>query len=296
MKTTTKVALGVLAAGVVCCVVAVGLGAKMDGINDSNFRFLQYKEITSDKQLIQNVDISSISLDIDTAQCTVRTGDTWSLSAGNSTTWGVSGNKLVVEQHNKSGWWFRSRPGDITLTVPEGTQLTELTADIDAGSAKIYNIQAQRMSYDVDAGSLQAENIHTAELRASCDAGNIDISGIVAGDAELDCDVGNIDLSLLDGSTIGRVSGDVDLGNVSVRANGETISDRKSGISQQISCAVPNAPGNNLLTINCDVGNVDVQLRFSNVNAAVTQTTTAAPASSASVATQTTAATVTQEG
>ena len=62
------------------------------------------------------------------------------------------------------------------------------------------------------------------------------------------------------------VSGEVDMGSIEVRVNGEEAL-TGDGLSRTMSAQVPGATGDDLLTFDCDVGSIEVDV---NTNQAAT--------------------------
>lgn len=269
MKRTTKAAVTLLIAGVACCAVWAGLTIQNGGFDWNRVRALRYQETSEDKNLVYS-GAGPLELDIDAAELTIKEGDSWSLTAGRSTSWGVSGDTLSIWQSSGDGWWWKSDPAPITLTVPKGSVIASMDIDVDAGSVTVQGITAaQGITCDVDAGSVQMNDMSAGRLKADCDAGEIVFSGQVTGPVELNCDVGRIDAALQEGSTVGRISGNVDAGDLDIRVNGTPCVTGENSFSSTISADIPGALGGELLTIDCNVGSVSIDI----VTKAADQTT-----------------------
>lgn len=264
MKKSTIFVLVLLIAGVACCGIAFGMGVGELTLNGDFVapRFLQYWETAVDKDLTPHAEIDRLILDIDAAECVVQTGSENRLTAGSDTTWRLEGETLTIKQEQRSGWWWKSKSAPITLTIREDG-LSYLDLDVDAASVTIRDVTAtQGIACNVDAGAVDMKNVFAGTLELDVDAGAIDYSGKVVGSANLECDAGSIAITLQDGSTIGQISGDIDMGSIEARVNGKEALNA-DGLSRTVSAQLPGAIGNDLLTFDCDVGSIEIDL---NVN------------------------------
>lgn len=238
MKTITKVTFGLLIVGIACCAGAIGMGVSFSDTH--NLRAVQYRENAHNQNIQIASDIKHLELDIDAVNCTVREGENWGLTAGKYTEWEVYGDTLAIQSDLEDGWWYKSKPADITLTIPKGLSLDGVEIDLDAGTVDMAGIQANSLNANVDAGVLI-------------------FTGTVYGPVSLDCDAGSMELHLQKGSTIGRVQGSADIGEVEVLANGQDCIN-SSGLSEDFSTYIPNAVGADLLTADCDAGSISIDL------------------------------------
>ncbi len=256
MTRSTKAALVLLAAGAVCCGVAVGMGAAWSG--NGNSVLFGRQEQTADKQLVCD-GVSELVLDIDTAEVIVTAGDSWSLTAGESTSWDVSGGTLTIEQDSETRWWWGRSIAAVELTMPADA-VSSIEVTVDAGSVTMRGITAaQSLWCEVDAGEIVMRDMTAGQLDADCDVGQIEFSGVVYGPVTLSCDVGSIEAELQAGSTVGYVDGAADLGSIEVNVNGESVV-APAGMKATVTTALPSAAGDDLLTIDCDVGSIVVNL------------------------------------
>ncbi|MDO4174268.1 MAG: DUF4097 family beta strand repeat-containing protein [Eubacteriales bacterium] len=262
MKKTTILVIVLLVAGVGCCAAAFGMGLNEISVGDFSFtpRFLKYQEEAVDKGLAVSTKIGRLEMDIDNAECVIRTGDAYQLTAGSGVTWKQEGTTLTIEQEQPGGWWWRSKPAPITLTVPEDTALSYLDVDVDAGTVSVSDLEASHgVACNVDAGYIELDHVDTGSMEMDVDAGAISYVGILRGPAQLECDAGSIDLTLRQGSTAGSVNGSVDAGSVSVYVNGQEVL-QNDGFSETVSADLPGAIGNDRIALDCDVGSISVTL------------------------------------
>ena len=259
MKKSTLAALVLLIIGVGCCAVACGMGVGSSIQNDLHApRFLQYNETATDKGLDARAEIERLVLDIDGAECVVQTGSENKLTAGTDTDWKLENGTLTVKQELPHGWWWKSKAAPVTLTLRKGT-LSTLDIDVDAGTVSMDDlIVMQALTCTVDAGAAYLDNVDTNRMELDVDAGEIVYSGAASGPIDLDCDAGSIELTLND-SSIGQVTGKVDLGSVDVSVDGKTAISR-DGLSDTVNAKLPGTQGNDVLTFDCDAGEINVKL------------------------------------
>lgn len=260
MKKSTIFAIILLVLGITCCAVAVMLGVNKES-TQSDLRFANYRETAEDKNLTANA-VTSLELDIDAAECTIQVGDDWKLTGGKYVRWKQEGGTLVIEETRRSGWWFRSHPAQITLTIPQGTaaQMNQLDIDVDAGAVYANDLTARITELDVDAGEIIMKNFRTDRLTADVDAGTIELEGILMEHSEVSCDVGSIELTLLDGSAIGSIRGSVDVGSIDVTSASGTLYGSNDGFSDDMVLPLPDATGSAVLDVDCNVGSVEIHV------------------------------------
>ncbi|MDO5784554.1 MAG: hypothetical protein Q4P20_05775, partial [Eubacteriales bacterium] len=203
--------------------------------------------------------VDQLELDIDDADCTIVVGDHASLSGGDDVTWEIEGNLLKVKQEQRGGWWWKSKSAPITLVLPG--PLSKMDIDVDAGSVLVSKMTVtQDLTCDVDAGTITLKDVTVGRrLEADVDAGSVDYNGHLYGAAKLDCDAGSIHLGLLPDSAIGKVTGNVDAGEVKVYVDGEKVIDR-DGYSETISADIPGVEGKELATFDCDAGRISIEV------------------------------------
>lgn len=263
MKKATIIACTLLAAGAVCCFAAVGMGAVNGSWKEgmSSLRAVRYQEKAADKALNEHMEISHLILDIDNAECVINAdSDSCSLTGGKDVTWKLEGDTLTIQQKQRGGWWWRSRSAPITLNIQD-VAIAYLDMDIDAGTVDISDLTVtQAVTCNVDAGAANLDNVNTNRLELDVDAGEITYSGRTLGPVKLECDAGAIDLDLQAGSSIGQVAGDIDAGEIEVKVNGTQVIKRDGLGGNTFSAQLPGAVGNELLTFDCDVGSISVDL------------------------------------
>lgn len=261
MKKSTWLVLVLLVAGVVCCAVAFGMGVgelTLDGVSVAPQIFTRQDKAV-DKGMEEHAQVDQLELDIDDAECTVVIGDQTSLTGGDGVTWEMEGNRLKVKQEQRGGWWWKSDPAPITLVL--SGPLSRVDIDVDAGSVLVSKMSIlQDLTCDVDAGSVTLKDVTVGRrLEADVDVGSVDYAGHLYGAAKLDCDAGSIRLQLLEGSSIGNVTGNVDAGEFKVYVDADQVINR-GGFAETISADIPGIDSNGIATFDCDAGRITIQI------------------------------------
>ena len=98
----------------------------------------------------------------------------------------------------------------MTVTVPEGTRIAELEADVDMGNLECSGMDIAIVDLSADMGNISFSNSNVKALTAEADMGNIEISGVTGNTADLGADMGNISL----GGTFDVVTGECSMGSI----------------------------------------------------------------------------------
>ncbi|MDR0876263.1 MAG: DUF4097 domain-containing protein [Clostridiales Family XIII bacterium] len=103
----------------------------------------------------------------------------------------------------------------LEITVPKGTRLEGLTADIDASDIELSGLTADTALIDNNYGDIGIRNINAGNLTIKADAGNIEADGIaVTALFDIDNHYGDVTMDRLTLAGLCRV--DSDAGNVSI--------------------------------------------------------------------------------
>lgn len=263
MKKSRIAVLILLVIGTGLCITAVWMGSSGIGVFSNRLRGLTGHSKTTTELLQQTGDIYQVEMDIESASCTIQYGSKWELQyTGDHVTWSNSGGKFELEQ--QTGTFFHTDDNTIVLTVPENAVIAGMDLELDAGKITISNFGvAGTISCRVNAGSIDMNQVTVSDLKLDTDVGSIDFDGIITNSATADCDVGSINLTLKPGSTIGYINGTVDAGTVSVAVNGyERLSGKDASPQFSMDIDEMKNQGNyGVMTINCDVGTVHVDVK-----------------------------------
>lgn len=255
MKRLCQSAILLILVGIMCCTAAFVLGAETDSLSFSLPSWSQ-SDTMNPHTLTNPEAITAIELDIDTAELIIQEGSRWALSSNitsNTLTSAVDGHTLTIRQSASRHWWkWRNISPKILLTVPSDTELSAFSCNLDAGTLEVESLTAQSVTLDIDAGTATFDHLEADTLNADCDAASLDITARLRGDSSLDCDAGEIALTLLDGSEIAVLDGEINMGSLSV--NGQDY----DGMSHSLHQSLHDTNQGGTLTIHCDLGNISL--------------------------------------
>lgn len=118
--------------------------------------------------------------------------------------------------------WLSSRTGvtaKMLITVPEGSDIGNLTFKNGAGDTDIKNVTIDTLTAESSAGDLDLENVTVNTLDADSSAGNVDVNNSTIGSAIFDSSAGNVDLenTTIDKATFENSAGDIELTKCTVK-------------------------------------------------------------------------------
>lgn len=246
-----KIYLGIIYSVTAVCMV-VGIIINVWGISSKGYTIFGRSRNT----VTYNEDLSSFdTLDIDMSfgNIYIKKGTSFHVSyTGNKNyipEYSISGNKLTIEQKNIShsliNIGFSNTKSELTITIPSDITLESLGLDIDAGNVSIADIKSSIIDADIDMGNLDISGCEFDTYKGGVNMGNAKISQCSFNNISLSVDMGN--------ATIKPVTSDkygynltTDLGNITVFGAGS-----KHNYSN-------NTTSNNMITINVDMGNIDI--------------------------------------
>lgn len=159
-------------------------------------------EAESVNQTTETLDsFDNMKLDISVSNLTVTTGDSYSISYDTNRSvlipkYEVSHGTLTVTQKSKHISFWGNNHCAITITVPENTVLSNLTADGSVGDVLFQNIQAQKSTLDFSVGDLDLENCALGDCSIDTSTGDIDVKDCTFGNMEIDTSVGDVSVSV----------------------------------------------------------------------------------------------------
>ena len=149
----------------------------------------------------------SIELDMQLGDVRILTGDDFSWSGKFPErvmpVFKVSGNQLKITQ--KSGRKVNLNIGEntclLTITIPKGTSLRSVEADMDLGTFSADDLTCEKADFDLDLGSLTLSGCTVGSLEADVDLGSIELKNCSLDKAKLNTDLGSIKI---DGQEYGK--------------------------------------------------------------------------------------------
>ncbi len=143
----------------------------------------------------------------------------------------VENGILTIEQSAKN---IQSTLGNdrckMTVTIPEGTELTSIDVTMDAGDLDVDELTADTLSVTMSAGDLDVDELTADTLSVMMSAGDLTVSDSMIGTVNAENDFGNVTLDV----TADKVSASVDAGDIEIKTNALTI------------------------VADCDLGNIDI--------------------------------------
>jgi DUF4097 and DUF4098 domain-containing protein YvlB len=107
----------------------------------------------------------------------------------------VENGTLVVKQSNEHVKWtdYNNSECEITITLPEGTELTSASLTMDMGNLEIYDINVADMTITANMGNIELSNIITENLNIEADMGNIELKDCSVTVGTYEASMGNIE-------------------------------------------------------------------------------------------------------
>lgn len=198
----------------------------------------------------------SLDIEADVMSVTIKKGDRFHISYRATDSmkpkFAVKGETLVVTQPEKKRFFgnlFGNKKCEMTLTIPEGVQLTRTEFNLDVADLKIADLAADQMKIVTDVGNVEMVSCTGNRLEAESDVGNVDIRSSAFKDMEIESDVGNVYVSGLGELSAYTIGLSTDIGKVTV--NGEKC---KKQFNQT---AVKDNDGRRLI-VETDTGSIEI--------------------------------------
>lgn len=138
-----------------------------------------------------------------------------------------------------------SEKSKVALSIPKGTVLKSLNADLDMGSMEIYDISSDKLDLNVDMGSVNGSGLTIGNAKIYSNMGNVELGVRDIKDLTASSDMGNVTITSGKDLSNYAFSCSADMGSISI--NGKKVSNdyEKDG-----------SEGN--VDISTDMGNVTV--------------------------------------
>ncbi len=250
MNTVAKLIITILS---IVTVIAIITGVYIHIFRGYGFRTAS-KSVEGREEL--EGEVTSIDFDVDFADVKIAYGDTFAVSYSMPENLvpkiNIKDGVLSVKSTQTTNFSFPfnvSGDYEIVLTLPEGTELDDLSMNLDAGDITIKGIKATNLNMDVDAGDIKLSDIEADNFQIDVDAGNFEINGVNVQRMTIDVDAGNVDIR---DSVIGTITADVDAGNI--ESHNSTISAGNCEVDM----------GN--ISLNGEIGDVKVKASLGNAS------------------------------
>lgn len=198
----------------------------------------------------------AVSIDLDVGDVVVAAGDDYGVELDY---WGVEYELGYIIQDDCL-YVYSTTPnilpqlgygGSAVITVPAGTTLESLYADVDVGDVTLAGLSLLNVQLDLDVGDALGEGLTVfGTVEVDADVGNVTLYGDLGETVDVDADVGNVTLGLSRSATDYWWDLTAGLGAISV--DGQQVDNDRS------SYFVTRGHSSFYIHVDADVGNIDV--------------------------------------
>ncbi len=175
----------------------------------------------SAKQVSDTVDVSNnitnVDIDADFSDITIEYGSAASVSYSIYTTKAptIKENNgdlsIKIKQNNTFFLPMGNHENKLTVTIPNGTNLSNVRIIGDAGSVKLNDIIGNSVNLEADAGDIKCNNVTFNNFVVEADAGNVEFTDCKTDTLNVKLDAGNLNLK---NSEIETITAEADAGNI----------------------------------------------------------------------------------
>ncbi len=220
---------------ITCVCVAIGICSHLFKLFSFDIGFGS-KMVSVSEEL---EDFKEIDLDMHLADLTIVEGKDFGISYDGEEklqpTYRVENDVLILKQNVKHISHMNNEC-NVTITVPDGTSLDDVSLYMDAGEIAMSDLEMNNLTIDADAGDLDMARCTIENVNIDADAGDLDMEYCTIETGKIDADAGDIDLE------------DVILSKGEISANAGDIGIQVSDFEE--------------LNISADAGAVDVDFPF----------------------------------
>ncbi len=239
---------------ITCVCVAIGICSHLFKLFSFDIGFGS-KMVSVSEEL---EDFKGIDLDLNLADLTIVEGKDFGISYDGEEklqpTYRVENDVLILKQNVKHISHMNNEC-NVTITVPDGTSLDDVSLYMDAGEIALSDLEMNNLTIDADAGDLDMARCTIENVNIDADAGDLDMARCTIENVNIDADAGDLDMEYctIETGKIDADAGDIDLEDV-ILSKGE-ISANAGDIGIQVSDFEE-------LNISADMGAVDVDFPF----------------------------------
>ena len=203
--------IGLIISGGVLCFGAYVAGADTSvtwnnvkiGVNGVTYVSRDYdsEEFNTITEKLENFD--KLTLNIDTMDLEIKTGDTYQLEATYAKagvfSYEVKKDELVIKQSAKhpSLFGFNTKIGKMTLYIPEGKSLEHMDIEMGIGEAHIDNVVTDAFELKGGVGEVVINNLVSQDTDTKMGIGDVKIQGDLKGKTSIEGGVGSFYLELV---------------------------------------------------------------------------------------------------
>lgn len=205
------------------------------------FDLFQSKQI--ENQIQYNSLMSSLDIDLKTANLEIKLGDKLLVSTTNKYVTTYQNNNNIVIQEKKHSLLSKDN-NKVIITVPDNFLLDIVEIDITSGSIKIDKLETKRLNLDLGSGTTKINNLLvTDKTKIDCGSGkfllnngnlsnlNLDtglgdtiLNTKIIGNSNIETDIGKLELNLI--GSINDYELTIDKGVGSIKLNNESLKDK----------------------------------------------------------------------
>lgn len=210
-----------------------------------------------------------INMDVSDLDITIQTGDTYQIELAyienEMPNIKVEDNCLTVKQ-KKSFLKHNAKDYYIIVTVPENTELEDITLNSGYGDATMQGILLKSLDCNLDMGDFTGKEMQAEQTTVECDMGDTEIDNSILGTLSVTCDMGDVTLQQI---TSDETNIDCDMGNVALdftkeqnahyykleASLGDITYNQESEGNKFFTAS---ESGTSLVFIDCDMGDIEV--------------------------------------
>lgn len=196
-----------------------------------------------ENQIQYNSLMSSLDIDLKTANLEIKLGDKLLVSTTNKYVTTYQNNNNIVIQEKKHSLLSKDN-NKVIITVPDNFLLDIVEIDITSGSIKIDKLETKKLNLDLGSGTTKINNLLvTDKTKIDCGSGkfllnngnlsnlNLDtglgdtiLNAKIIGNSNIETDIGKLELNLI--GSINDYELTIDKGVGSIKLNNESLKDK----------------------------------------------------------------------
>lgn len=173
----------------------------------------------------------SINIDADVMDLTITTGPdesfeaTWNYNIKGAPDVDVEDGTLNVQQKSNRDFrnitmgFFKKNHAEMTITVPEGTVLKDITINGDVMDLDINAIETGNCSVSLDVGDVDIKGFKSSNLTMNTETGDIDLEEVTSPAMTVTSDAGDLDVKNCD---FNALSAETQTGSIDIDTGGRT--------------------------------------------------------------------------
>lgn len=174
----------------------------------------------------ENQDVTKVSIDLDIGDVEIKYGPIFQVESYYPTRVapkvelknGVLSIKQSQKKWNFSSNLFGEKSYEMTITIPRGSELSNLDIELDLGDVKIEGLVADTLTVNADLGDIKIQNCQGTMVDTTAELGEIELTNCVYPTVVTKAELGDVNL---DGD-FDSIDAHVDLGDLDIRTEKPT--------------------------------------------------------------------------